>query len=78
MTTAHRLGLSFLLSVAALGACSSSGADRVACYARAEAAASARADRECPVGDAGAGAWTECRSRDAILDELAAAFKRCP
>jgi len=75
----HRLGLASLAVAATFGACSTSTADRKACYAKAEAAAAARADAECPVGDGGVNpsAWEDCRAREAIMIELAAAMKGC-
>jgi hypothetical protein len=46
--------------------------DRNLCYERADAAAQARVDRECP------GSFSDCEAANAILDELRAAQKACP
>jgi hypothetical protein len=62
--------LAFLPLIFLVG-CSHSQADRQACYAHAEAAAT-QAALACP------GSWKDCPDRPRILAELKAEQERCP
>jgi hypothetical protein len=62
---------SIILPFLFLASCSHKQADREACYAKAEAAAT-QAALACP------GSWKDCPDRPHILAELKAAQERCP
>lgn len=52
--------------------CTPGRVDREACYARQEASAIERVDRECP------GAWEDCPARQRILEDLKREHAQCP
>ena len=65
--------LTLCLAASALTACG--GAQRQTCYASAEAAAWADAERACKLDTL---SWDSCEARQQILGKLAAAYRRCP
>jgi hypothetical protein len=66
--------LSCWVACAVLTACGG-GVQRQACYASAEAAAWADAERSCKLDTQ---PWDECSERDRINADLAESYKRCP